>query len=988
MTAHRIDRILLGLGAILILISSYQLFFKTSENSSGEILGTLTSTLSVVKTKSALSLDWRDATSGNNLTENQMIYTDNSSSAEVVFKQGSALVIGENSLVKLRSSGKDQAMDLSKGFIRAKLEGDKPLKVQMNGEDYYLSGSNADVQINMLDQKGEIGVLTGEVSVVSSGVTEKLDSTTALQINGDQVTKKSIYFTPVTPAKSATVYVLNSPSPVTFTWTPDESLSVSIGKKLSLEKARKFSGNSGLLIDLSPGLYYYRLESEKGISLVSSFRVIREAAPKLFRPLDGEEVSVLDESNSNVLLQWQQVEGLNYQLEWNDGEIKSSLVSGGSAMIDMAPGRPFSWRVKIQDAQRPDAVWSEWQNVSVTFVPAPSLPTELTPHEVEYQTYETPNEKVDLSWKGSDLAQLEIKNPKGELFEKKVEASTYQYIATQGGTYFWRVRALDSFLRKSEWSGWKTFIIEDLSTEKSTEGIQRIQLKKPDQSVTFNWKAEEGSTSVFEIAKDSKFKTIIKRSEVKADSAQVNIPEVGAYYWRSRQFLPDGTLHVSEPKRVIIEPVPAPEKPLKLPDFEAPLEDLPVKSSYLEQIINFILPSAHAAEEESAGIVRIDLPVKEDAKGFVVRIFRDEKLSDLVFEERLDSKHFEWINAKAGTYYWQYAVIDYWDRISLLSDPSVLTIKGDLTPKPEKPKLLSPIRAVEVGAKDLGFKFSSSQANHRFLLEISETDDFKKIIIKKNLKENEITLPDAKLGPKLYFWRVHAFNKKNQEVVSNTGRFSILPPREKMVIVDVPTPPVNVPQKTRKNRAFIAWTPSMDSYTFSDGETGKIDGTALMGAQLSGTLFKEDFILNAELLRQNGEVFEGESYLFQRLLLDGIKILSKENDHTWGVGVAVGQSSGQAYEIKSDQVVATSASGLSYGPILRNYLAINKKWELQGRVAYLLGGIKQMEVGADAIREFKSYLLIFGVGYASREYEISSGKQTAMKLSVGFGKEF
>ena len=59
------------------------------------------------------------------------------------------------------------------------------------------------------------------------------------------------------------------------------------------------------------------------------------------------------------------------------------------------------------------------------------------------------------------------------------------------------------------------------------------------------------------------------------------------------------------------------------------LEDMPEKTTMLESIVNFFISSAHA--DEMKGIVRIDLPVKEDAKGYVVRIYKDK---NLVFEEK------------------------------------------------------------------------------------------------------------------------------------------------------------------------------------------------------------------------------------------------------------------------------------------------------------------------------------------------------------------
>jgi FecR protein len=985
MTSLRIDRILLCLGAVLILFSSYQLFFASNENNSGLKLGTLTSTLSVVKTKSALSLDWRDASSGNDLTENQLIYTDSSSSAEVVFTEGSVLEIGENSLVKLRSAGKEQSMDLSKGFIRAKLDGDKPLKVQMNGEDYLVSGKDADIQINIQDKNGEIGVLSGEVKVVADGISENLNSSTALEIEGDKVTKKAIYYKTLLPEKSSIRYVLNSSAPVTFTWEPSEESTVIISKKPNLANPISVAGSSGVSQELAPGLYYYKIENDKGTSLVSTFRIIQESSPVILRPRDGEEVSILEDAETKVLLQWKNEGNLNYILETNDSETKSFNVSGGSALVSVMSGKPFSWRVKINDSSRPDAIWSSWQNLKLTFIPKPLLPMDLIPHEVDYQTYDKPNEKIDLQWKNSSNVELELKSPNGESIFQKVPRTFWTYTATAGGTYSWRVRSIDSYLRTSEWTEWRTFTIEDLSQKKSAEGIQRIQLKKPDQAVTFDWETKNGSTTIFELAKDPGFKTIVKKIEGSKTSASVNIPEVGTYYWRSREFKADGTYNVSEPKRVVIEPVPAPEKPEKLPDMEVPLEELPATTTFIQDVFNFIILSAHA--DETKGVVKIDLPVKEEAKGYVVRIYRDEKLKDLLFEEELQTKHFEWLNAKPGTYYWQYAVIDFWERKSLFSDPARLIVKNELVALAEKPKLLAPIRAVEVEQKDLVLKWTESQHADKYVVEVSDSEDFKKVISKKEVKSNEASFTELSFEPKLHYWRVTALNKKKKETGSNTGRFTILPPLEKIVIADIPKDAPFI--KEWKSRAFVAWAPSMDTYKFSDGESAKIDGTTKMAALVSGTLFKNDYAFNGEVLRQTGEVFKGESYLFQRLLIDGIKTWKASIKHRYGVGLALGQSSGQGYEVDaSSNVKSKSVSGLSYGPAIRNYYSFNESWEMQGKLFYLLGEIKQLDFGADFIRHYKSYLLIGGVSYASRDYELNSGKQTSMKFTFGIGKEF
>ncbi|WPU66184.1 FecR domain-containing protein [Peredibacter starrii] len=983
MMSRRIDQILVALGAMLILISSYQLFFQKSESEEGLALGRLTSTMSVVKTKRALSLDWRDANSGNELTENQLIYTDNNSSAEVEFTQGSSLAIGENSLVKLKTAGKEQSMDLEKGFIRAKIDEDQPIIVQMNGENYLVSGKDADIQINLQDEKGEIGVLKGEVKVEGAGMNTNLNTETALSIDGERVSKKAIYFRTTAPGQGEVQYSVLNPTSVRFNWEPQEEAKVLVSKSQTLKNAQEFSGLSGIQGELSPGLYYFRVESEKGLSLITPFRIIQETQPKLLRPLNGEEVSVLDNS---VLLQWKNDERLNFELQWKMGEeVKSQKVSSGSALIRASHSGALEWRVKIDSDKRPEALWSDWQKVQVNLIPLPAVPTDLAPHEVEFQTYDKPNEKIDLSWKSSLPVELEILDPSGKTFTKNIAENNFEWVANSGGIYKWRLRSMDNHLRASDWSEWKTFVLEDLSQVKNTEGIQRIQLKKPDQSVTFSWKTAEGSTSVFELAKDAQFKQIVKRIEANQDTAKISIPEVGAYYWRSREILADGTLNVSEPKRVIIEPVPAPTKPEKLPDLEVPLEELPTTSSF--SFWDLIIPSAHA--DELKGMAKIELPTKEEAKSFIIRIYKDESLSELVYEAKSTDKTFIWKAATPGTYYWQYAIVDFWERQSLFSDPAVLTITGELVADPVQPKLVSPIRAQEVKPEDLILRWRDSEENDHYRVEVSRDNKFEKLLVKKETKKSEINLSDYNLSPQLFYWRVTAFNKKKKEIMSNTGRFIV---REEENIPEMKASPVTTPvewTKKWKTRLSLAWNPSMDSYKFSqNGEDGKIDGNALMGVTLSGSKFFERGVLSGEVLRQTGKVFEGESYLFQRLLFDYVYTWNLSRNHRFGIGLALGQSSGQAYEIQDDGVKAKSVSGLSYGVSIRDFVSFSEKWEMQSKLFYLTGEITQLEVGADFLRHMKNYYVLGGVGYASRSYSISSGEQTSLKVSLGLGKEF
>lgn len=983
MTSTRIDRLLSGLGALLILISSYQLFFTGHDDFSGAKLGTLTSTLSIVKTKNAVSLDWRDASSGLDVSDNQLIYTDSASSADVVFNHGNRLEIGENSLVKIKATDEHQGMDLSRGIFRAKLEGNKSLKVQMNGEDYLLTSKNADIQINLQDANGEIGVINGEVSVETNGVRESLNPETALQIQGNKISKKKISFRTLSPVKGFVKYVSSSTVDILFNWSPADRAEILLSKRPDMNNSEAFQISAGESLNVSPGLWYYRVQNESGSSLVSSFRIIQEEALTIIRPLQGEEVNIL---RNEVVLQWKGEKQDKFLVEWNDGQIHQRDIPSTSAIISVKPGTKFSWRVKISHPERNESIWSPWQEVKLNFVSPPDIPSNLFPDDVDYQVFSASNEKIDLTWKGQGLFELEVKSPDGESFIRRLATPFFSFEAKKQGSYLWRVRGIDDYLRSSEWTEWKNFNLQDMSQIKMSEGVQRIQLEKPDQAVSFTWKSNDGASTVFELAKDPGFQEIVQKTEVSSDTIKVNVPEVGTYFWRSRLMLPDGTLHVTEPRRVIIEPTPAPLKPQKLPDIQIELEEVRERNSvFLKKIFDFIIPSAVA--EEIKGIAKITLPAKEDAKAYVIRIFQDQGLKELVLEKQIDGKYFEWAGVTSGTYYWQYAVIDYWNRKSEFSDPSRLIIKETTTSPPEKVKLISPIRAVDVEQQDLVLVWSHSLTNVKYKADIALDAEFKNILHSRDTTKTSLSFQDTKLKPSLHFWRVHAYNNKNDEVISNTGRFVVLPEKEKIIVQDFPTKAASSREKW-KPRLHFAWAPSLDSYTFTNRASGEIDGRALMGFLSGGTLFRDSYVLSAELLRQSGKVFDGENYLFQRFLVDGIYLLKSTEKEKWGAGIAVGHTSSFTYNIEGQTVFAKSLSSLNYGLVIKNYMKLSEEWEFQGNVQYLLGDIKQVDVGLSLLYHYETFFLVGGLNYSKRNYDENSGKQTSMRASIGIGKEF
>lgn len=969
------------------MVSSYQLFLPKQYKNQSTSLGTLSSAYSVVKTKNPLTLDWRDAFVGNDIAENQLIYTDHKASAEISFVEGAQLFIGENSLIKITSRSNLASINLEKGMVKAKLTNSEPLLLEMNGKEFQFTGENAEIQINLKDAKGEVGVISGEVRVESEGVDEKINQKRALEIERHVVKTKIIYFQTTSPEENQLIFTATPKALVNFSWHPEEEGHVFIANSPHMENARKLQASPE---ELSPGNYYWRVTGPKGDSLIQNFKIRQEVAPKVLRPKHLDTVELLrgiNETSSPLILQWEGEPGSEYQLEWGGDSLESQTITGSRQTISITDSGLLRWRVRLLQKERPLAQWSDWQEVNVNVLLPPEIPKNLSPDGFEYQTYKNSEEKIDLSWISPSPVELEILSPDGSSQILRPAGEKFDLLIKNEGLYKWRLRSFDNYERKSDWTDWKQFELLNLSDESLESGIQRVQLKKPDQLVNFNWEKREGSVSVFELARDASFKDVITKREVESDTAKVVVPVVGTYYWRSRQYLPDGTLHSSEPVKVIIEPTPDPVKPEKLPDMEIPIEWKKIESKSSWNILNFIIPSAHA--DEVLGVVNLTLPESEEVKSFHIRIYQDPELKNLVLEKKTNSKNFEWVDVRPGLYYWQYSVTDFWDRQSPFSEPAVLNVTAREIPKPEKPKLKSPIRAAKIEKSQMSFNWTSSNKNDLYLLQISQNKSFKNILIEKKTRQTHIKLKpsELKISNGLFYWRIISQNSLGQETSSNTGRFIIEPPLERIIISDAPS----VWMKQWRPRASFSWTPSLDTYSFKqDGVSGEIDGQAIMGFEIKGTYFQKKWIYNAEVMRQTGKVFEDLDYLFQRVIIDPTYTFYKtESNHFFSAGIALGQSFGQEYAIQEGEVKVNAVSGLSYGPILRSFHPLNQNWEVQTKGVYLLGPITQIEIEGQAFRQWKhDYFFTGSVGYIQREYEVNEGAQTSLKISLGLGKEF
>ena len=977
MGSKRIDQVLLLVGALLTMFSGFQLFLGSNLGDVDNALAELISTRSVVKTKSARSLDWRDAGNGNLLGNNQLIYTDADSSAEVSFLSGDRLSIASRALVRITQRNNANGLDVKQGSIRTTLTSGEPLAIGFNGKEYVLEGKGANVQISLGGETGEIGVLGGAVKVTAGDKSINLNDQTALEISDDGVAEKKISYRLQTPQHLDEMFTIEGRKSVSFTWEPLEEVELLLSSDPGFQKVKTFTAQSGQSLEVEEGVWFWKVKGSSGQSLTNSFKVIKEVAPVILRPQDGEEIKILapKEGTSKVLLQWKGLP-INYEVEWKQNQSEKRVSSFTQLAIDVSSQPDLAWRVRIKDPNRPDALWSDWQRVTLNHIPWPEIPNDLFPHEVEFQSFKQEGTNIEFNWKSQQPVDIEVLGPKDFRLTEEVQVNYFSKVFTVPGEYSWRIRAFDQEGRRGDWSEFKRFNLEDLSDQKTSEGIVRIQLKKPEQEVTFDWDSPEGSTDVFELSSDANFEKVIIRRELNTKSTKLTVPRAGTYFWRSRQFLPDGKFTVSEPVRVLIEPTPAPSKPQKAPDMEVPIEyeEASPKTSWLD----WIIPTAHA--DELKGVVRLKLPPSDDAKSYVVRIFRDSELQDLIFEEKTSTTELQWLSAQPGTYFWQYAIVDFWDRMSPFSDASQLLVRD--MPKVTQPKLLFPIRAQEVNDDSIVLKWTSSGKDVTYSIEVATDPEFKTVIFSGITKTTSLPVEKSET-PGLHYWRVLA-QKEKTTILSNTGRFTSLnstpPPTQK---------PEQKKTKSFLSRVMASWVPSLDSFEFKqESENGKIDGQVLNGVELRGVYFFSKWALGADILRQSGKVFESQDYLFQRVRLSLARNFDLTERFRLTAGLSVGQVSGQSYEIINSEVKAKSTSGLIYGPTINGFFQLSERYELLGQASYLVGEIPHFDGLVEILRHFEKFFLSAGGGLSKRSYDFNSGEQTSMRISFGAGREF
>ncbi len=281
---------------------------------------------------------------------------------------------------------------------------------------------------------------------------------------------------------------------------------------------------------------------------------------------------------------------------------------------------------------------------------------------------------------------ISITDEQKQLVQEEVYDSADITIRTKElGKYFVKAKIQGEY-QSSPWS--ESRAIELAAFKFTEQEAVVIELKKPNQKVRFAWQHQQGELNIFEVAKDPNFTEVVVKKRIRSKNfTHVNFPVIGTYYWRAKKVGNNGSLTPSLPTQVIIRPTPPPARPKSLPALKLKYKIKKKPSSVLYKVLNLFFPSAYAAAGEP---LTINFPAIADAKEYEIEIFKDESMSDPVYQTITRTNSFQWSPPKGGTYYYRLRFKDFWDRYSDYSIPSPLTIELEYIAEPSKTKASTP----------------------------------------------------------------------------------------------------------------------------------------------------------------------------------------------------------------------------------------------------------------------------------------------------------
>lgn len=841
------DNYLITAMSALALMSLYMLYGAklVNFNSASEIkVASIVEQLKTVKRKRDFYQGWMDVRPGDGLSQNDEIYTHGQSSAKIRFTNGPEISLFENSLLRIKTAGLGSTFSLDKGNLIAKLDKNSPvLDIELNGKKYTFNSDNANIQIEQGKEENKFLILDGKARLADQ---EILPNQVVIQnIKTGNLKIKEIPFISKLPSHNFIQYYFKEAS-VNFSWT---YTSQSSPAKLSIARDSNFTDiifeelietNSHQFVLNQKGTYYWKLTSQDLVDgPIKSFSLVEETSPII--NVDQDLLYRGPKSTDKAFLSWSKNNGKNFSLKIEGPDGKSEEILTNKNNYDFSPEASGEYRlsVKVSENSRPHALWSEPVLIKVSEAKAITI-SALTPDFLEKVNYNNQASLHLLAWSGPvSGVNYKIKVIKDNIvMDFQTEHTSIPVGLKDAGEYLWEVQGeAFSGVTSNKITG-KIIIKAPLRLSQLPSEGAVIELEKPDQLVAFKWDdVDDSSLYQFELSDDPNFKKIIIARDVDSNNISTSLAETGRYFWRVKVKKGDN-IEYSSPVSVEIRPSPPLARPEISPDIKIKLKFLDEKSSSFN-IFNFFIAKAMASDP--VAFAEWDLPKNSRAKSYVVEIYKDANLNELITKIETETPHVIWKNATPGTFYWRVAFMDFWGRQTEFS--KVSTLSTELDPELIKDpiveiELLTPKHRSEIlkEEKDQGLLswIEIPKANHYQVL-IATDLEFDNIVLKKQVSQNQLTIScrefDNRAGD--FYWKViYKDNASKRRLFSIACAPPPLPdvPKKEEVIIPDPVEIKEIQSEPELSPHFLRLGsfPHQIAYQNKAGQyTAKVDGLAL-----------------------------------------------------------------------------------------------------------------------------------------------------------------
>ncbi len=370
---------------------------------------------------------------------------------------------------------------------------------------------------------------------------------------------------------------------------------------------------------------------------------------------------------------------------------------------------------------------------------------------LDFQKFYSKTQKttVNFEWNvspGAENVFLEIsKDSKFSNFVGKFpQKTTSDQISLEQGSYYWRLSANKKDKKGKEYSSLRKFQIFSVSPPiiVSPEDGKSFKFSSISPLIEFTWKKNELYKEYnFELASDSNFSEIIKKSLTQSNNITIDKLPEGKYYARviALPISEEITVENSPIISIILESTAVPDPPT----ISSP--------PYGQKIIRINL------EKGSTLFQWKDNP---EIKEYNFQISQSKIFDKINFSNKISGNQLKpQIQLPTGTYYWRLNALSKDGKLSDYSEISSFEVK-DI----EKIEIISPgNKTLKKFSEDLTFfQWKKIEMTPNFVFEISKDEGFQNILFSNKTDSYQVSYKFKEEGD--YYWRVKLLSEEGIEL--------------------------------------------------------------------------------------------------------------------------------------------------------------------------------------------------------------------------------